>query len=297
MGPENKDRGHRYRHRRKEAPKPTLSRRTVFKAGLALAGGTVAYLAARKLFPQETKGSDYLDVLKYYKEMSDFNVRGNGTFATEVSGTRVNWYNFSEVAFDPNAANNLMSFYERVGQGNLRLIMKGDSDEFRAEIYPPPSNTETFLYIVAGNHPRPSWDLYQKRGLTHKKLDDKQTPITLVTVRTVPSDDVYLREFFPTPEDYINGVLNTELCQASLIVVPSNPDLHVFTQEAFCNVLSDAVTFRQMGKTFEEFKSMANIGSYEFPTVPGKTATFENIFSESQYYQIPNINQAISLEK
>lgn len=274
----------------------TLGIVTILGLAAAATGGTLAYLNNR---PKDSGlGSDFPEIRDYYPELAGYEVKASGKFTTEAAQVPVTWVNLTNNEFDSEAANQTMSSFESLARGQLSLIMQKDGVGYVAEIYPPMANTQTFFYIVDRNHPNPGWASGSKnRGLTFKGFGVRGSPLNLVFVRTVPSDNPDVMQFFRTPQVSVNNTFTTEFCQASVLVAtPTRPDLHLFTQEAFCNGFSDALTFRQKGATFEEYGLYVKNGAYTFTTAPGETATLGSLFSADKYYQLPQLPPVITID-
>ena len=263
-------------------------RRLLVAAGVttSAAGLTAAYLAWRKYFPQETQGSNFPEISKFYPEVGNLNVKDTDVITTE-GGVRVKWFNLSTAKFNPSGAKLIYDRLEELSR--LSLNHEYPVGETKKILnWEPRDRNEQILIIVPENSPNPFWlneiKAYPETiAATNTRFE---TPVTFIKAPELLSDDLSnIRN-----ETFANGAFITEACQTGIIVKTTSAEGQEtrgdLGQEIVCNSIGNLFEVRLYNNPYPAYVNLT-LPLIELPNIEGQYSPIK--FSQTVYESFPDV--------
>ena len=261
--------GYRHGSRKQIAEKAAAGRRRAFLVGgITIATAGVAVYVANRigLLPEHNDSLSPLAAL--YPEMAGENVRYNYSFSTNITGNRVNVYNFSNATIDPTAAETVFNFWEKTAYMGPHLrFHSGANNTIEGKATPEEAGVEHFVFIVDKDSPNPSWNPTGQPALTVRGENNHiRVNLSLIRLEPLTGDETQL---FNSNQAKANSEFFTEACQTTTVVQTVVQNDGVFAQEIYCNSVSDALIAHLEGKTYQEYYDQEAKTDFTFPALGG----------------------------
>ncbi len=229
--------------------------------GISAASLFGLYETANQHKPANPDVMQEADTRVYYPELGNKEPQAKGNFTTS-EGNTFHWFNFSKARFDPDAAQQIISFLESVAHNQLGgsiQLQTGKTVDFTA--YPSQPHITEF-YIVDDDTPNPAWGQQIVTGGTFK---DYRPGLNLTTVRVTSN---YLKgdTLLNTDVKYANFAATVEACQGAFNVVATDPQYTATAQEKECTSLSRALVSIGEGQNFQTYSTGAQGKASVLPT-------------------------------
>ena len=192
---------------------------------------------------------------KDFPDLKDADVREIGTFRTRL-GRRVDFANTTPFKFDKQAAAELYSTIEAIGQGNFRINGTVNNLSYSFDITDGRQSKETYLYLLGEQYPRPDWLPAEASAVTIERSPNPN----LSFVRAISAEKAGLideRELYPDTLTVTNLGLAIEAVNVTL-----SPRIRSGTadtaKESICNSIGRLMTCSALGIPYEQYFASVN---------------------------------------
>lgn len=204
--------------------------------------------------------------VQYYPELENFPLKEQGSFTTR-KGTRIDWYNYIDHTFNPDAAREMFSYFQDLVPAKgltIPMIYRGGVQQ--VILFPREGIQQSAIFITPENAPRPSTWGFQGDGYPSSatlNIPDHKVVASYVNFRRNTQPNV----LFTSNIDFVNRRLAVEACQQFILIGgladsrPLNEQIAGHAQEGLCNSLGVAFALKQRHVPYDFYRRVTSIRS------------------------------------